>query len=441
MGRRLFPLALVLLLICASAASAQQQTSNGTNSNDIPQDTTSRVFQLVLPSEHLFGDWLGLRPKVEELGIIPRLTLVTDVAGNPSGGRAHGVTAPSSIELSLFSDLDRIFGLEGGSIFVSLSQRWGVKLSSKYIGNVFSAQQIFGAQTFRVIDVSYQQQLLDDRVELRLGRFAATDNFLVSAYSCGFMSNAFCGNPFGIFLDAPGMTAYTGTWAALGKVKPTRRSYVMTGVYNGDTTIRANKYHGVNLSLNGPAFVISEVGYQINGLPGDSQLLGNYKLGGWYDDALLTDFESGGRKRGSWGFYGLFDQVLVPFGSPGSNRGLGVFGSLTVAPDSRIQQLPLFLSAGVLARGMFDARPRDGVGLAAASGYFSEELQEAQENGQLAGPPGGQDNETVIELSYRFDFRKSAFFFQPDLQYIIQPGGTSHLGNALVLGAQFGINF
>lgn len=60
------------------------------------------------------------------------------------------------------------------------------------------------------------------------------------------MSNAFCGNPFGIFLDAPGITAYTGTWAALVKVKPTARSYVMAAVYNGDPTIRANKYHGVN---------------------------------------------------------------------------------------------------------------------------------------------------------------------------------------------------
>lgn len=55
------------------------------------------------------------------------------------------------------------------------------------------------------------------------------------------MSNAFCGNPFGIFLDAPGITAYTGTWAALVKVKPTARSYVMAAVYNGDPTIRANK--------------------------------------------------------------------------------------------------------------------------------------------------------------------------------------------------------
>jgi len=30
-----------------------------------------------------------------------------------------------------------------------------------------------------------------------------------------------------------------------------------------------------------PLFVISEAGYQVNGLPGDSQRLGNYKVGRW----------------------------------------------------------------------------------------------------------------------------------------------------------------
>ncbi len=379
---------------------------------------------------------------MEESGITPRLILVTDLAGNPRGGRSQGVTAPTSVELSLFFDLDKLFGLKGGSIFASFSDRWGHSLSAEHIGNTFSTQQIFGFQTWRVLDVSYQQKLFDDRVELRVGRFAAMDDFLVSPYNFGMMQNAFCGNPFGILLDAPGMSAYYGTWAALGKVKPTRRSYVMTGIYNGDPKMRDNKYHGVNLSLNGPLFVISEAGYQINGLSGDSQRLGNYKVGAWYDHARLTDFESGASKRGSWGYYGLFDQVLVPFGPPGSNRGFGVFGSVTVAPDSHRQQLPLFFTAGVSARGLFDARPRDALSFGVASGYFSEDLQRAQRNGLLSGPAGGiPDHETVMEMTYRIDLHKGALFIQPDFQFIHRPGGTSHFKNAPVLGAQFGINF
>jgi len=46
-----------------------------------------------------------------------------------------------------------------------------------------------------------------------------------------------------------------------------------------------------------------------------------------------------------------------------------------------------------------------------------------------------------MELTYRFDVRKSAYFIQPDFQDIIRPGGTGHIKNAPLLGVQLGINF
>ena len=431
------PVLLLILLFICSAAFGQEQTSNGT-----AQDTGSRVFQLVLPSDHLLGDWGGIRSKLEESGITPRWFLITDVAGNPAGGHDQGATQASSTELSLFFDLNRIAGMKGGSVFMSMSQRWGNRLSTEYVGNVFPEQQIYGFETLRVIDVSYQQQLSNDRVEFRVGRFAATDNFLDSPYDYGFMSNAFCGSPFGILLDSPGVMAYTGTWAALANVRPTRRSHVMAAIYNGDPAMRENKNHGVDLSFEGPLFAMGEVGYQFNGLPGDGARLGNYKLGGWYDHSTLTDFESGARKRGSWGYYGLFDQVLLPFGMRGSHRGLGVFGSVTVATDSHIEQLPLYFTAGISARGLFNARPRDAISFGIATGYFSDALQRKQRNGLLVPPGGGvQDHERVVELTYRIDLRKGAYFIQPDFQYIVRPGATARFSNATVFGAQFGINF
>ena len=36
---------------------------------------------------------------------------------------------------------------------------------------------------------------------------------------------------------------------------------------------------------------------------------------------------------------------------------------------------------------------------------------------------------------------KGALFFQPDLQYIIRPGATGKIDDALVLGCQIGVNF
>ena len=60
---------------------------------------------------------------------------------------------------------------------------------------------------------------------------------------------------------------------------------------------------------------------------------------------------------------------------------------------------------------------------------------------QLNPTVGVQDQETVLEWNYTFRFRNGAFFFEPDVQYIIRPGGTGNIPNALVVGAQTGINF
>lgn len=414
---------------------------------EVPVQT--RPFVLTLPRDHLFGDWYGLLPALADLGITPTVTYVTDDAGNPIGGRTRGVSYDDNIGIQLLFDLKKIVGLDGGSLLVSMSQRDGDSLSQKDVENAFTIQQIYGGQTFHLIDFEYQQKLFDDKIEFSIGRLAAGDDFLVSPYDYLFMQNAFDGNPVGIFFNSPGMTAYpNSTWGSRVTVRPTRRAYLMAGLYNGDPAIRANYRNGADLSMHGPPFAIAEFGYKRNGLPGDSRLLGNYKAGAWYDAGSYTDYRTLGKanpaiaRRGNWGFYGLFDQVLVPFAEPYSNRGFGVFGSLLVSPDQSVSQMPYFCTAGFAFRGISASRPVDVAAFGFVFGEFSSDLEHAQEREQLLDPMVGvQNHEAVLEWTYRFAFAKSAVFFQPDIQYIIHPGGAGQINNALVLGCQMGINF
>lgn len=408
-----------------------------------------RPFQLTLPRAHLLEDWLGLLSRAEDLGISPTLTFVTDIAGNVTGGKSQGVTHADNLGLDLSFDLNKLTGLDGASFLVSMSQRSGNSLSKEHVGNIFTIQQVYGGQTFHLIDLAYQQDLLDDRVEFRLGRIAVGDDFLVSQYSYLYMQNGFCGNPVGIFFNSPGMTAYpNATWGTRLKFRPTNRAYIMGGLYNGDPSIRAIDNNGADMSLNGPVFAIAEAGYQLNGLPGDSPLLGDYKAGVWYDNSLFTDFETAGfgrpplTKRGNWGVYLMVDQILIPLGDRASSRGLGVFGSFLASPDESISQLPWFFTAGISSRGVCASRPRDMVGFGVVCGVFSSALRDSQQRAQVFDPTvGAQDYEAVLEWTYRFYFRKGALFFQPDIQYVIRPGGTGNIDNALVLGCQVGLNF
>ena len=48
--------------------------------------------------------------------------------------------------------------------------------------------------------------------------------------------------------------------------------------------------------------------------------------------------------------------------------------------------------------------------------------------------------EMALEVGYRVQVNRF-FYVQPDVQYIVQPGGTGSIPNALVLGAQIGVTF
>ena len=100
---RIFLPAAALLMCGASSTAAWAQDSAGAPAS--PSDPTRRIFQLVLPPGHLLGDWGGARTRMVDAGITPNVTVVTDLAGNSSGGVSQGVTAPTSVELSLVIDL------------------------------------------------------------------------------------------------------------------------------------------------------------------------------------------------------------------------------------------------------------------------------------------------------------------------------------------------
>jgi porin len=428
-------------MVCCWAARTRSEDLTEAPAGTRP--LTATPFQLILPREHLLGDWFTARTLLEDHGITPTLTFVTDSLGNPMGGRKQGFTTANNVGLDVNFDLEKLVGLEGGSFLFSMSYRFGGSLSANYIHNVFTVQQVFGGETFRVVNVAYSQKLLDDRVEFRLGRIATGDDFLVSPYNYVFVQNGFDGNPVGIFKNSHGTTAYpTDTWGTLVKVRPSPRSYIMGGVYNGDPSLGDNSKNGLDFSMDGPVFAIGEIAYQPNSLPGDRGLLGNYKAGFWYDNNHFTNFNTGKFEHGNWGLYTLFDQVLVRFSEQGSNRGFGIAGSLLVSPDQSISQMPYFFTAALVTRGIFPSRPRDIIGLGAVYGHFSNDLQNFQRRAQVLDPNVEvQSHETVMELTYRLALLKSALYVQPDLQYVFRPGGTGRIPDALVLGAQVAVNF
>ena len=100
MHRKSFPrISNVIVILCCSAAVARSQ--DVTEAPAGTRSLTATPFQLVLPREHLLGDWLGTRTWLEDHGITPTLTFVTDSLGNPTGGTEQGFTTANNLGLDL----------------------------------------------------------------------------------------------------------------------------------------------------------------------------------------------------------------------------------------------------------------------------------------------------------------------------------------------------
>jgi len=145
--------------------------------------------------------------------------------------------------------------------------------------------------------------------------------------------------------------------------------------------------------------------------------------------------------RGNAGFHILIDQMVYREGGPESKQGLTPFAALLVAPDKNVSTFPLFINSGLVYRGLIPGRDKDVAASGVVYGKFSDRLRRAQRVKKLFDPSiGVQRYELALEWTYMIQVTPW-LQFQPDIQYIIKPGGTGKIQNALVLGFQLALSF
>ncbi len=148
--------------------------------------------------------------------------------------------------------------------------------------------------------------------------------------------------------------------------------------------------------------------------------------------------------------------MLVRTGKNGTD-GLMVLGGWTHA-NRHTAIFRDYAFAGLVAKGVIPSRPADSIEAMVTHGWISQSLTNAQElalaageelptgfppaPGSFNGPataPGMQTSTTTYELGYAFSI-KSGFTVTPDVQYVVQPGATTAVRNALVLGGRVQID-
>jgi porin len=378
------------------------------------------------------GSWFGWRDTLSERGITPTVTYVADLLGNPIGGRRRGTAYADQLNADITIDLEKLAGLKGLTFSTSGNWASGTDLSTEDIGNFFIVAQAFAGDRVRLYTLYLDQSLFDGQLDVKLGRFAPGDDFLSWPQYTFLVNIALNPAVYATQVNVPGFTAAPiGTWGVRVRARPVESLSAMAGVYYSDPSRDLVNTAGTDFGFGGSGtgyLAIAELGYLRNQAAGDTGLPGTFRFGAYYDSNLFRELaDSSAKRRGNWGLYLLVDQVLYREGAPGSGQGLVLGGSLVVAPDQSINTMPYFAALGAVYRGLIPGRDKDALAFAAYYGSFSRDLP-------------GQSSEAVLELTYTLALTPW-LTVQPDIQYVINPGGRSSVKNALVIGAQISITF
>lgn len=404
---------------------------------------------LLEKNAYMFGDWNGERERLAHGGVTFSQTYTTDVLANVSGGRKQGTRYDHSVGWDINFDLERFVGMLGTQFHISGLWRQGQNLSKAVIGNDLVVSTIYGHQQFRFYFLYLEKDLLDKRLNIRIGRIAAGDDFASSPLYGTFVSNAVDGVPISIPINLFFTVYPTTTWGTRARFNLNDDFYILSGLYDGDKGVEYDKRHGLDFSLRlsqGVAFA-QELAYAPKDGIGPDQLPGHYKGGIYYNGAIRKDLYSdvngnsyavtnlGAKKHvGTYNVYIHADQMI--YREKGSkDQGLTPLAVVTLGPDN-VNKFPFFIMGGLVYKGLIPERDNDTTGFEVVYSKYSNKIKESQQS--VGSNP--QKYEMMFEFTHKIMITKW-FSFQPDLQYIIQPGGTGDIDDALVIGFQASLAF
>jgi porin len=450
--------------LAASSLFAQQDILSG-------QQTFPGPLVKWLECDRMLDDCGGPRKFLEERGIEFFGGYTAEVWGNTTGGIERGAVYTGLLDFGTNLDFEKLVGWKGASFSTTWLWLSGRDVSEDKVGNFLTVSSIAGFNTLRMMEMWFQQNLLDDKVSIRLGQITTDSEFLITDYGAAFINGTF-GWPALASMNLPsGGPGYPqGGPGVRVAITPVKWFTYQAAATEGDVFAQEVNRHGFDWRLNRKFgyFLINEAQFRWNHEDDEMGLAGQLKLGAWFHTATFANASGDGSTWGDSSYYAILDQQLFrepstaapaevtskdakavtptdgkstaksfkePVHLEKSAQGLGWFGRVGFTPQTQ-NFVGFYFDTGLVYTGLLPGRDDDVLGI--ALGYADLTTGAAQtlfdEGSRKAG------YEAVIEVTYDAQITKW-LHVQPDMQYIIRPGGTGDYGNALVLGARIAVTF
>ena len=356
--------------------------------------------------------------------------------GNPVGGIQSEFVYAGLFDFGIDVDLEKMSGARG--LFLHLSGSWSLgKNLTDDVGAAIPVNAVYSGVSLRFFELWLEKLLYDKTLSLRLGRLTTGWEYGLDYDDFTQVLNAaFRLNVYGLDAGTPNFSVIPfANWGARLRWTPSERWRIQGSFMNGyPRDFADDDKHGLELSFEPSkgAFFIVEATRQWaastasrRGRPG--LLPGRLFLGAYHDTGTFPYLDgSGNEASGITTVYAILKQKLWE-PQPLSERGPNVWTGFTYAAPEEIVLFPYYWNGGMVWVGPFAARPGDTLALAFANAWFSSAVP-------------GATRETVLELAYSYNLN-TWISIMPDIQYVIRPGGTGTIDNALLLGALVYLTF
>ena len=414
-------------------------------------------------SPWMLGDWGGTRSELLEQGYDFTLGYTGEMGSNLHGGFDDDRTARYSDQFTFGShlDLEKILGWHDAEFQLTVTERHGANISNDRIndprvGGFTSAQEVWGrGQTWRLTQLWVKQKYLDGALDVKFGRFGEGEDF--NSFPCDFQNLAFCGSQVGNWVGGIWYNWPVSQWALRVRYNLRDDLYAQVGVYEQNPS-NLESGNGFKLGTSGTQGALMPI--ELVWTPRVNDLKGEYRAGYYYSNAKAQDvykdsngqpaalsgqaYRSSSSKHGFW----LGVQQQVTSQASDDSRGLSLFANATLH-DKKTNAIDNYVQAGVVYKGLFDARAKDDIGFALARVHVNPAYRK---NARLANQAAGvadyddpaflpvQDTEYSAELYYGIHLA-DWLTVRPNLQYIRHPGGVSQVDDALIGGLKIQSTF
>jgi porin len=369
--------------------------------------------------------------------VVPTFSYTGELVQDAVGGARRATAFAGAAGVQVTISLRRLVGWQGGSLFVfALGTHGGAP--SELVGDVQGVSNLEAPGAVRLEEAWLQQNLLDGRLSWLVGRYDLNTEFYRLQSGGLFINSSFGIGPEFAQSGAAGPSIFPNTaFGTRVAFKPSPNAVWRVAVLDGVPVDRPGDGMRVFAPGDG-ALLVGEVALlarpDTGGMPRHRRfaigrgLMRSYAakvaLGAWCYTARFLDLSDTTQRRGSGGAYLIGDL---------STRSVTIFAQLGLG-DGRVNQIGGYLGGGLTFTAPIPGRAQDMVGLAVAAARNGSHYERAE---TTAGIPTA--GETTVELTYLAPIG-SWLAVQPDVQYVIHPGGTRATRNAVAPGLRIAVS-